>query len=314
MFRLVIGFFIFINLSLVAREVPRLSSRITDETWTLSQDYLQFLERKLLDHESKTSNQVAVLMISSLEGEILESYSMKVVENWRLGRKGKDNGVLLLIAKDDRVLRIEVGYGLEGNLTDILCRHIIEKEIKPFFKQGKFEEGISSGVNAILGAIDGTYSVPEPKDYSYLGPLEFLGEIGGGVEENPIPWAFLVPITLFVLTILGVFTYVAAHTPYVGWFIYFFLFPFWSIFPTALYGPNIGACVFLSYAVFVGLYKIYHLVTPHGRKRMKKIGIVTGGSGGSRSGSGGGGFSSSSSGGFRGGGGSFGGGGSSGSW
>lgn len=310
---LVFSLLLFFPILIQAKDVPTLKGRVVDETWTLDTGFVSAIERQLKDHESKTSNQLAVLIVPTLEGEVLEEYSIKVVEEWRLGQKKNDNGVLLLIALNDRKIRIEVGYGLEGSLTDVLCHHIIENEIKPYFKKGDYESGIQNGVNAILGAIEGSYTAPAPEDYSHLGPLSFLGEISAGQEE--IPYQVKIFISVFVLVILGIFTYVAANAPYVGWFIYFFLFPFWSIFPTAIHGANIGASVFLTYAIGVGMYKLYHLLTPHGRKRMKK-GIFGGSYGRSSSGSGwsssGGGSSRSS--GFSGGGGSFGGGGSSGSW
>ncbi len=307
---LVFSLLIFFPFFIQAKDVPTLTGRVVDETWTLDSGFVSALERQLKEHENQTSNQIVVLVIPSLEGEVLEDYSMKVVENWKLGQKKKDNGVLLLIALNDRKLRIEVGYGLEGSLTDVLCHHIIEKEIKPYFKKGDIQSGIQNGINAIIGAIEGSYTAPPPEDYSHLGPLSFLGELSGAQDE--IPWGVKIFASIFILFVLGIFTYVAANAPYIGWFIYFILFPFWSLFPTAIHGANVGAFVFLTYAIGVGLYKLYHLLTPHGRKRMKKgvFGGTSRSGGGWSSGSGGG----FRSGGFSGGGGSFGGGGSSGSW
>jgi uncharacterized protein len=292
-----------------SKEIPNLKSRVMDETWTLSPDFIRVLEQKLQVHERETSNQIAVYIISSLEGEVLEDYSLRVAETWQLGTKKNDNGVLLLISLDDRLMRIEVGYGLEGHLTDVLCHRIIKNEITPHFKNKEYEEGIKQGINAILGAIDGRYTMPPEKDWSHLGPLSFLGDMDGG--QDGIPWIIKIPITVFVVSILSVFTYLAMHIPYMGWFLYFFLFPFWSLFPTAIHGANVGSVVFLIYAVGVGIYKLYHLVIPSGRKRMKKIRTKSFGGSGSWGGSSSG---RSSSGGFSGGGGSFGGGGSSGSW
>ncbi|WP_246838568.1 TPM domain-containing protein [Leptospira levettii] len=281
-----------------------------DETWTLHSEYVSAIEKQLSDHEKKTSNQIVVFVTPSLEGENLEEYSLKVAETWKLGQKGKDNGVLLFVALEDRKLRIEVGYGLEGVLTDVLCHHIIENEIKPSFKKGEFDIGIQNGVNAIMKTIEGEYTIPEKVDYSHLGPLSFLGEIAPEGPEMPI--GLKIFVSIFVLTVLGVFTYFAANAPYVGWFIYFFLFPFWSIFPTVIHGANVGAIVFLTYAIGVGLYKLYHLLTPNGRKRMRNSSFASDSRGGGGRSSGW--SSGGSSGGFSGGGGSFGGGGSSGSW
>ncbi|WP_210413626.1 TPM domain-containing protein [Leptospira ilyithenensis] len=306
--------FLFSPNLLISKEVPKLSSHIIDETWTLTPGFEKEINDLLVQHEKETSNQVVVLLTSSLEDENLEEYSLRVAETWKLGQKGKDNGVLLFIAKDDRKLRIEVGYGLEGTLTDVLCHRIIEQEIKPSFKAGDFEEGIRNGVHKILDAIAGTYTIPPPKDYSYLGPFAFLGEMDGGGENIPITVRIFGSI--FVFGILGIFTYLAANIPFFGWVLYFFLFPFWSLFPIALHGPDIGISIFLIYAIGIGLWKLYHLLTPHGRKRMKEKESSFGSSGGGSSSSSGGGWSSSSSGSssFGGGGGSFGGGGSSGSW
>lgn len=306
--RLLVFFLLVLPIFLFSKDVPRLKSRVMDETWTLHTDYISALEKQLRDHEKKTSNQIVVFVTPSLEGENLEEYSLKVAETWKLGQKGKDNGVLLFVAIEDRKLRIEVGYGLEGVLTDVLCHHIIENEIKPYFKKGEYDIGIQNGVSAIMKSIEGEYTIPEKKDFSHLGPLSFLGEIAPEGAEMPI--GFKIFVSIFVVTVLGVFTYFAANAPYVGWFIYFFLFPFWSIFPTAIHGANIGAIVFLTYAIGVGLYKLYHLLTPHGRKRMRNSSFASDTQGGRSSGW----SSGGSSGGFSGGGGSFGGGGSSGSW
>ncbi|TGN17306.1 TPM domain-containing protein [Leptospira idonii] len=301
-----------------ALDVPLVKAMFTDETMTVSSRFEEEMEQILRYHESQTSNEVAVLMIPTLAGESIEAYSIEVAQTWKLGKKQKDNGVLLLIAKEDRKLRIEVGYGLEGVLTDVLCSRIIEGEIKPYFKKGDYETGIRKGVDSILGIINGTYAPAPPKDYSYWGPLSFFGDFDGGGEN--IPWPIRLFASLFVLFVLGIFTYQAATLPIIGWFLYFFLFPFWSLFPIALHGVDIGVSVFLIYAVGIGLWKLYHLLTPHGRKRMEEYSFSSGGSSGSYGG-GGSGYSSgsswsssSSSGGFSGGGGSFGGGGSSSSW
>ncbi|WP_167881901.1 TPM domain-containing protein [Leptospira jelokensis] len=306
--RILVSFLFLLPIFIFAKDVPNLKARVTDETWTLHSDFVSAVEKQLKDHEKKTSNQIAVYLFPSLEGENLEEYSIRVAEAWKLGQKEKDNGVLLLIAMEDRKLRIEVGYGLEGVLTDVLCHHIIENEIKPAFKKGEFDVGIQNGIKAIMGAIEGEYHMPEPKDYSHLGPLSFLGDLSGASDELPI--GLKIFLTFFIVFVLGIFTFYAANAPYIGWFLYFFLFPFWSLFPTAIHGANVGAAVFLVYAIGVGLYKLYHLLTPHGRQRMNQSSFASSSSASSSSGW----SSGGSSGGFRGGGGSFGGGGSSGSW
>jgi uncharacterized protein len=130
---------------------------VTDETGTLTSSQMNSLETKLSNFEKETSNQVVVYIIGSLGSESLEETSYEIAEKNRVGQKGKDNGVLLFIVMNDRKLRIEVGYGLEGALPDALAGQIIRKEITPYFKQGKYYEGIDAGVDAIIAATKGEY-------------------------------------------------------------------------------------------------------------------------------------------------------------
>jgi uncharacterized protein len=144
-----------------ALEVPALSGRIVDLARLLPADVAQSLDREMAEHEKRTGNQVAVLTIPSLEGESLEEYSHRVATTWKLGGKGVDNGVLLLVVPGERRIRIEVGYGLEGTLTDAVSSQIIRREMVPKFRTGDVPGGISSGVRAIVGTIEGTYTAPE---------------------------------------------------------------------------------------------------------------------------------------------------------
>lgn len=131
---------------------------VTDETGTLNGSQISTLSNKLMGFEKSTSNQVVVYIIPSLNGESLEDVSIRLAEKNKIGKKDKNNGVLILIAKEDRKIRIEVGYGLEGVLTDALCSQIIRKEISPKFKEGKYYDGIYAGVDAIMQASKGEYS------------------------------------------------------------------------------------------------------------------------------------------------------------
>jgi len=142
--------------------VPPLTGRIVDLAHILSASDSEQLTAQLQAHEENTGNQVAVLIIPSLEGEALEPYSHLVATTWKLGQKGTDNGVLLLVAIKERKLRIEVGYGLEGTLTDLRSAHIIRNEIVPRFKAGDMPGGVRTGVDAILKTIEGTYQAQEP--------------------------------------------------------------------------------------------------------------------------------------------------------
>ncbi len=144
-----------------ALDVPPLTGRVVDLAHVLPADVAGSLTQDLEAHETKTSNQVAVLILPSLEGDSLEEFSHRVSTTWKLGRKGTDNGVLLLVSLKDRKVRIEVGYGLEGTLTDLRSAHIIRQEIVPRFRTGDLPGGIAAGVQAILGTIEGTYKAEE---------------------------------------------------------------------------------------------------------------------------------------------------------
>jgi uncharacterized protein len=137
--------------------VPALKARVNDTAGILSPGTRQQLESMLAELERSDSTQIAVLTIASLEGEVLEEFSLKVAEAWKIGQKGKDNGALLLIAKNDRKLRIETGYGLEGRLTDLQAGRIIRDVIRPKFRDGDFDGGTLAGVTAMVAAVRGEY-------------------------------------------------------------------------------------------------------------------------------------------------------------
>jgi uncharacterized protein len=142
--------------------VPPLTARVTDLTGTLSADQRAALERKLAALESRKGSQLAVLLVPTTQPETVEQYAIRVFERWKLGRKAVDDGVLLVIAKNDRKLRIEVGYGLEGAIPDAIAKRIIDEEIVPPFKQGNFYGGVSAGADRIIKLIDGE-SMPPPR-------------------------------------------------------------------------------------------------------------------------------------------------------
>ncbi|MCX7877106.1 MAG: TPM domain-containing protein [Ignavibacteria bacterium] len=144
----------------------KIRTYVTDKTGTLKPEEIGLLEKKLSDFEKETSNQVVVWMESSLGSALLEERSFEIAEKNGIGQRGKNNGVLIYIAKNDRKLRIEVGYGLEGALPDALCNQIIRKEITPEFKKGNFYEGINAGVDAIIKATRGEYTQEKTYDES----------------------------------------------------------------------------------------------------------------------------------------------------
>jgi uncharacterized protein len=135
--------------------LPPLTHRITDLTATLDAQQIQTLESRLAAFEAQKGAQIAVLIVPSTEPETIEQFGIRVVEAWKLGRKGVDDGALLLVAKDDRALRIEVGYGLEGVLNDATSNRIIDEVIVPRFKRGDYYSGIESGLAAMMQVING---------------------------------------------------------------------------------------------------------------------------------------------------------------
>lgn len=144
-----------------ALDVPPLTSRVVDLAHALPESLSNQLATELKSHEERTGNQVAVLILSSLEGEPLEEFSHRVATTWKLGRKGTDNGVLLLIALNERKVRIEVGYGLEGTLTDVRSARIIRNDIVPRFRAGDIPGGVRAGTESILKTIEGTYQAED---------------------------------------------------------------------------------------------------------------------------------------------------------
>lgn len=165
-FRRAASLFVFFSLTLVlaalacALEVPGLKGRVNDYANLISPATEASLESVLKTLESSDSTQIVVLTIESLKGDSLEEFSLRVVEDWKIGQQGLDNGVLLLVARDDRKIRIEVGYGLEGKLTDMTAGRIIRNVIGPKFKQGDFNQGIIDGVGAIVATVRGEFTAP----------------------------------------------------------------------------------------------------------------------------------------------------------
>jgi uncharacterized protein len=296
-----------------AAEIPFLTGRVVDDAGVLGAEMRERMEAQLKAHEERTTNQVVVLTVPSLEGETVEAFAEKVFRGWALGQKGKDNGVLVVIATGDRRMRIEVGYGLEGTLTDSMAGSIIRNAMAPRFKAGDYPGGTEAGVRAILGALEGN-AAAVPVDAPAAGGGD--PSSGGGLsrlEAPEMPWYQRLLLGAFVFGIIGLFTVIGVITPRSGWFLYAFLIPFWAMFPTVVVGPQ-GALAFLAtYVVGFPIAKLIARRQPWYQKaalELKTKGHAT--VGGFTIGSGG--SSSFGGGGFSGGGGSSGGGGASGGW
>jgi uncharacterized protein len=281
--------------------VPQLTGRVVDQTGTLTASDIASLNAKLKDLEQRKGSQVAILIVPTTQPESIEQFSIRVADAWKVGRKKIDDGALLVIAKNDHKLRIEVGYGLEGSLTDVTSRRIIDEVITPDFRFGDFAGGISKGVDRIIGVINGE-PLPRPKPEAAHG--------------SDFDWtSFLNPFNPF--TIFGVYVVAAicrnllgrligsaaagAVVGALGWYL------FGSVALALLLGGVVSTLTFFA----DGLIAANNAAIRSGRRR------GGGWSGGFSSGSSSSGWSSGSSSsdsGFSGGGGSFGGGGASGSW
>jgi uncharacterized protein len=272
--------------------VPPLTARVTDLTQTLTAAETQALEAKLADWEARTSNQLAVLLVPTTQPEPIEAYSLRVAEKWKIGRKGQDNGALFLIAKNDRKMRIEVGYGLEGVLPDVIANRIIRENVAPAFREGKFADGINAGVDRIIATVGGDRaSLSSPAN-------EIAGKVRGsgiGFEQILFVLFFVIPIAGGILrSLFGRFGGSLVGGISVGVLVWIFV-------SSILFGIIGGVVAFVIMAA-IGM--------GGGIAHRGGGWTTTGGGWGGGGWSGGG----SSSGGFSGGGGSFGGGGSSGSW
>jgi uncharacterized protein len=277
--------------------VPPLSGRVVDQTGTLSSGDIAALTQTLKDLETRKGSQVAVLIVPTTQPETIEQYSIRVAEAWKIGRKKIDDGALLVVAKNDRKLRIEVGYGLEGALNDATASRIIEEVITPKFRSGDFAGGISAGIDRIVGVINGE-PLPAPAPAPAAGrqpPSDFAYQF-----LNPLN-----PFTIIAILLLGgllrrVFGRLFGSLATGGligllvWFIF-----------GSLVLSGLASVVASVFAMFSDT-----LTAPSPAGRGRGGGWIGGSSGSSWSGGGG----SSDSGGFSGGGGSFGGGGASGSW
>ncbi len=304
--------------SATAVDVPYLSGRVVDDAEILSPATREGLTATSKAHEDKTTNQVVVLTVPTLGGESVEEYANRVFSSWKLGQKGKDNGVLVLVVPNDRKMRIEVGYGLEGALPDVEASRIIRNRMAPKFKSGDFDGGVTDGVDAIVAQLEGRGGTSGDGGGT-ASPLKgnaFLDSQVADIERQLPPWPLRILLGAFIFGVIGIFTVVGVVTPGMGWFLYVFLIPFWAMFPIVVVGVK-GALVLLGiYVVGFPIAKLIVRSRPgykEAAEQLKRTGHASFGgmvitSGGSSSSGG------SSGGGFSGGGGSSGGGGASGSW
>lgn len=159
----ILALLVLLPLPLPALDVPQLNGRVNDYARMLSPETVRQLDQKLAAFERDSSTQIAVLTVPTLQGDDLEQFSIHVAEQWKLGQKGKDNGVLLILAQAERKVRIEVGMGLQGVLPDITASHIIRDVMRPYLKSNNFDQGVTAGIDAIISATKGEFKAA-PQD------------------------------------------------------------------------------------------------------------------------------------------------------
>ncbi|HEY7843152.1 MAG TPA: YgcG family protein [Bradyrhizobium sp.] len=273
--------------------VPPLVGRVVDTTNTLNGSSVEALNQRIRDFEKRKGSQIAVLIVPTTQPETIEQYSLRAAETWKIGRKKIDDGALLVIAKNDHKLRIEVGYGLEGALTDVTARRIIDEVIVPHFKTGDFAGGIGDGLNRMIGVIDGE-RLPAPKPEASHGP-----EPDWNALSSFLPFALFG--ALFVGSFLRALFGTLAGSFVSGGVVAVIA---WLVVGSLIAAAALGGLAFL----IVLIADAFQTVGPSRRGGYSGSSGSWGGGGGGWSS---GGSSSSDSGG---GGGSFGGGGASGSW
>jgi uncharacterized protein len=282
-----------------AKEVPFLAARVNDLAGLLQPADRERAEAKLADLERKTGAQVAALTVDSLEGDTIEDYAVRVFQTWKLGRKDVNDGVLFVVARQERRMRIEVGYGLEARLTDARSRQILDDIVRPQFRAGNFAAGIEAGLDAIASVIQGA-SLPPPRREP---AMRQVGSIVG-----------LLFFAFMFLSVIGTFSVIALLTPgTAGWFLYLFLIPFYAIFPSVILPPYGGVVMAGGWLILFPILRML-VHSPAGTKFRKQHGWVITPSAGGGSWSGGGFSGGGGGGGFSGGGGSSGGGGASSGW
>jgi uncharacterized protein len=174
-----------------AAEVPKLAARVNDYAGLLSPDAAARLEQALAQYEQQTGHQLALLTIASLDGDPIEDFSIRVAEAWKIGAKGRDDGLIFIVAKADRKTRIEVGYGLEGAIPDVLAKRILDDYVRPHFQRGDFAGGVFAAFRELMRAAEGESLGPAPVTRAPRGPT-------GGLLSVILPILILIVLRLIL--------------------------------------------------------------------------------------------------------------------
>jgi uncharacterized protein len=295
--RLLAGLLLSFCFTLAGAEVavPPLAARVTDLTGTLSGGAVARIEAKLAALEARKGSQLAVLIVPTTQPEDIEQYGIRVAEAWKLGRKGVDDGAILIVAKNDRRVRIEVGYGLEGPLPDAIANRIIDETVTPHFKLGDYDGGVEAGIDQMISVVNGE-PLPQPdRKWEHHG--------GGLGSMLPLLLIFVFVVSGILRSIFGRFFGSLATGGLAGGLV-------WLLSHLLPIGIGAGVVAFL-FAMLAGSSTRRWTGGGGFGGGLGGLGGGFGGGGFGRGGFGGGGFGG---GGFSGGGGGFGGGGASGSW
>lgn len=167
-------FFLFLFTFKVWADYPSYTGYINDFAHVLSSETRQNLEKRLSDYDKQTSNQLTIVTVDSTTPETIEQYGIHLADKWKVGQKGKDNGVIMLFAMKDRKMRIEVGRGLEGDLTDLQSKHILDDIIRPQFQSGYYDSGITQGVDAVIATLSHTITPVPPSSFNDIGSFAII--------------------------------------------------------------------------------------------------------------------------------------------
>jgi uncharacterized protein len=232
-----------------ALDVPRHKGPVNDTAGVLAGDAQRSLTTALRDFRKQTGNQIVVLTIPSLDGDSIDDFAVRVFESWKLGEKGKDNGVLMVVALKDRRMRIEVGYGLEGRLTDLLAGRIIRDVMAPRFKTGDLAGGIQAGVQAVMHVL-GKGGLPAPAANRSVDPLSGPNSPNWHGSSDHLTIAAIPFVMLCCIMLFGVLA------GSIGWVVYALLLPIWYVFPRTVIGEAGGWIALIAYAVLFPVLKV----------------------------------------------------------
>ncbi len=232
-------------------EIPFLTGRVTDNAEIVPQESRERLSEMIRMHEQSTTNQIAILTMPSLENGSIEEFAAQVLKAWKLGQKGKANGILVIVSPGDRRVRVEVGEGLRSRLSEDAAGRIVREVMAPRFNEGDYGQGLEDGVEAIASQLGAGEPAPQASpDYGEAKKETFFEGPDMAISERIL-------IGCFIFGIIGLFTVIGVMTPGAGWFLYLFLIPFWAMFPIVVVGVRGALILLITYLIGFPAVKLY---------------------------------------------------------